>query len=131
MARAIGKNDGSWFCFVVENQLGELVGFAMGKAYQSSDLPGIGGELNKIYLLRSYQRLGLGKKLLGQVADRFRSMGINSMVLFGIPQNPSCAFHEAMSGEKLYAPNGEFHGGYLWRDLERLASVVGNPNQPA
>ena len=115
------KDDGSWFCLVVENGQGELVGFAKGQTYESKELPGYSGELNKIYLLRDYQRLGLGRQLVAHVAVRFRSRGINTMVLFGIPQNPSCAFHEAMGGEKLYAANGEFHGGYGWRDLEGLA----------
>ena len=115
--------DGSWFCFVIENKQGELIGFAKGKTYRHSDLPEFSGELNKIYLLRQYQRLGLGRKLLGYVAKRFLSMGVSDMVLFGIAENPSCAFHDAMTGEKLYAKNGEFHGGYCWRDLKRLAEI--------
>jgi len=45
------------------------------------------------------------------------------MVLFGTPQNPSCAFFEALGGERLFAKTGEFHGGYGWRDLQRLASI--------
>jgi L-amino acid N-acyltransferase YncA len=113
--------DGSWFCFVVENRKGELVGFAKGKTYKHSDLSDFAGELSKIYLLREYQRLGLGRRLVGCVARRFLSQGINTMVLFGIPQNPSCAFHEALGGERLFAKNGEFHGGYGWRDLQKLA----------
>jgi L-amino acid N-acyltransferase YncA len=114
--------DGSWFCFVVENAKGELVGFAKGNTYDQSDLPGFSGELSKIYLLRDYQRLGLGRRLVCCVARRFLALGINTMVLFGTPQNPSCAFHEALGGERLFAKNGEFHGGYGWRDLHRLAN---------
>jgi GNAT superfamily N-acetyltransferase len=115
--------DGSWFCFVVENRNRELIGFAKGRVYASDDLPAYGGELNKIYLLREYQRLGIGRRLVGHVARRFLSQGITTMVLFGIPQNPSCAFHEALGGERLYAENGEFHGGYGWRDLRKLAAI--------
>lgn len=85
-------DDGSWFCFVIENRKGELVGFAKGNTYASSHLTTYSGELNKIYLLRDYQRLGLGRKLLGHVSRRFLSKGITTMVLFGIPQNPSCYF---------------------------------------
>lgn len=114
--------DGSWFCFVVENRKGELVGFAKAMVYNHGDLPDYSGELNKIYLLREYQRLGLGRRLVGHVARRFLSRGINTMVLFGTPQNPSCAFHEALGGERLFAQNGEFHGGYGWRDLRMLAT---------
>lgn len=118
------KKDGaSWFCFVVENQHGQLIGFAHGRTYASDDLPGYAGELNKIYLLREYQRLGVGRRLVGHVARRFLNQGISTMVLFGTPQNPSCAFHEALGGERLLAKNGEFHGGYGWRDLHRLASI--------
>ena len=116
------KNDGTWFCFVIENSKKQLIGFAKGKTYLHNDLPDFSGELNKIYLLREYQRLGLGKRLMGYVARKFLSMGINNMVLFGVAENPSGGFHEAMGGEKLYSKKGEFHGGYCWRDLKSLAS---------
>jgi len=116
--------DGTWFCFLVIDRKNTLVGFAYGRIYHHSDLPGFSGELNKIYLLRNYQRIGLGQKLMGDVARRFLAMGINNMVLFGIPQNPSVGFHEKMGGERLYAKNGEFHGGYCWRDLNKLASLT-------
>jgi ribosomal protein S18 acetylase RimI-like enzyme len=115
--------DGSWFCFVVENQKKELIGFAKGKTYASEELPGYSGELNKIYLLREYQRLGLGRKLIGQVVRRFLCQGITSMVLFGSSENPSGYFHEALGAKKLYSKNGEFHGGYGWKDLKKLASI--------
>ena len=116
-------NDGSWFCFVVENKSGDLVGFAKGQVYNHKDLPQFSGELNKIYLLRSYQRLGLGRKLMGFVARRFLSMGISNMVLFGTAGNPSNAFHEVLGGERLYGTNGAFHGGYCWKDLSTIASI--------
>jgi ribosomal protein S18 acetylase RimI-like enzyme len=115
--------NGNWFCFVVENKNLELVGFAKGKAYSHADLPEFSGELNKIYLLRKYQRIGLGRKLMGHVARRFLRQGISNMVLFGTAENPSCKFHEAMGGERLFSKNGEFHGGYCWRDLQRLAGL--------
>jgi len=118
------KSGESWFCFVVEDRKGELVGFAKGTSYASDELSGYAGELNKIYLLREYQRVGLGRRLVGQVACRFLGQGINTMILFGTPQNPSCAFHEALGGERLLAQNGEFNGAYGWRDLQKLASLA-------
>ncbi|MGH9145126.1 MAG: GNAT family N-acetyltransferase [Vicinamibacterales bacterium] len=114
---------GSWFCLVIERPNGELIGFAKGKRYASSDLPDFAGQLDKIYLLREYQRLGLGRRLVGHVARRFLGQGVGSMVLFGVASNPSCACWEALGGERLYAPNGEFHGGYGWRNLQHLAST--------
>ena len=117
------KADGSWFCLVIENSKGELIGFAKGKTYSHSDLPEFSGELNKIYILREYQRLGLGRRLISNVARQFLSMGIHNMVLFGVAENPSGKFHEAMGGEKLYSKQGEFQGGYCWRDLQKLLSI--------
>ena len=115
--------DGSWFCFVVENSKGELIGFAKGNVYSSDELPGYAGEVGKIYLKREYQRLGLGRKLVGYVVRRFLSQGIHSMVLFGVPQNPASKFHETLGGEKLYTKTGEFQGGYGWKDLQKLAGI--------
>lgn len=117
------RADPSEFCFVVENSAGELVGFASGRPYASDELRGYSGELRKIYVLREYQRLGIGRRLIGHVARRFLDDGITSMVLFGLPQNPSCAFHEALGGKRLHARNGEFHGAYGWRDLTKLALI--------
>jgi len=114
------ENDGSWFCILVVNKKNELVGFAKGKIYKNEDSSEQHGDLNKIYLLSEYQRLGLGAKLFVHVVRRFLSMGVNDMGLFGVPQNPSCAFHEAMGGERLYNEKGTFDGGYRWRDLKKI-----------
>jgi GNAT superfamily N-acetyltransferase len=111
------SKDQNWFCIVIENKDGNLVGFAKGKSYSHTDLSDYSGELNKIYLLPDYQRLGLGRQLFARVAKRFLSQGINSIVLFGIPQNPTCRFYEAMGGKRLLSPRGEFNGGYGWMDL--------------
>ena len=44
------------------------------------------------------------------------------MLLFGDANNPSNNFYEQMGAEKLFAKNGEFHGGYGWTDLQRLVA---------
>jgi GNAT superfamily N-acetyltransferase len=112
-------NDGSWFCFVIENSKGELIGFAKGKREDDGS-----GNLNKIYLLREYQRLGLGRLLVGYTARRFLSMGISSMSVFAEATNPSCHFYEALGAKKLRHPDGKVnHGGYIWRDLSKIVSL--------
>jgi L-amino acid N-acyltransferase YncA len=121
--QAFQSPEGSWFCLVIEDPNGELIGFAKGQRYSHPDQPDFAGELNKIYLLREYHRRGLGRRLLGQVARRFLSQGIESMLLFGDARSPSNRFYEALGADRLYAANGEFHGGYGWRDLRRLASI--------
>ena len=73
------ENDGSWFCIVIANKNNELVGFAKGKINKDEKSSELHGDLNKIYLLSDYQRLGLGKKLFGFVVQRFLSKGVNDM----------------------------------------------------
>ena len=117
---AFAKDDGSWFCLVVERPDGRLVGFAKGNR---SDHPHFAGELNKIYLLREYQRVGLGRLLLGHVARRFLSQGIGSMWLFGDARNPSSRAWAALGAEKTDDDPG--NGNYGWRDLRELAAAGG------
>ncbi len=114
------ENDGSWFCILIVNAKNELVGFAKGKIGKNEHTSQLHGDLNKIYLLSDYQRIGLGKKLFALVVQRFLSRGVTDMTLFGVPQNPSCAFHEAMGGERLYSEKGTFDGCYIWRDLKKI-----------
>jgi len=116
---AFNITDGSWFCFVVEDEGGELVGFAKGTPHDGG-VPGFEGQLNKIYVLRRCHRQGLGRLLLCNVARRFIDRGITSILLFGEAANPSNSFYEAFGAERLYAENGEFHGAYGWRDLHTL-----------
>jgi GNAT superfamily N-acetyltransferase len=121
---AFRTDDADWFCFVVEREDGELVGFAQANRYAQPDQPDYAGQLNKIYLLRDYQRLGLGRRLMEHVARRFLDQGITSMLLFADAGNPSCAFYEALGGEKLRAPDGTVaEANYGWRDLRRLAAA--------
>jgi ribosomal protein S18 acetylase RimI-like enzyme len=115
---AFAKDDGTWFCLVVENAKGELVGFA--KA-QVDDHPEFRGQLSKIYLLAEYQRLGIGRRLIGHVARRFLERGITSMWLFGDPRNPSSAAWLALGAVKTDDDPGT--GNYGWRDLRRLAEI--------
>jgi L-amino acid N-acyltransferase YncA len=98
---AFERQDGSWFCYVIEDERGELVGFAKGTPHEGG-VPGYAGELNKIYLLQRVQRQGLGRLLLCMVAQRFVERGVTSMVLFGDAKNPSNGFYEAFAAERLY-----------------------------
>jgi GNAT superfamily N-acetyltransferase len=72
---AFAKDDGSWFSIVIENEQGELIGFAKGTPHRGG-VPGFEGELNKIYLLRRYHRQGLGRALLCFVPHRGLMIGM-------------------------------------------------------
>jgi ribosomal protein S18 acetylase RimI-like enzyme len=113
---AFAVRDGSWFCFVAEDDAGELVGFAKGTRHDGG-VPGFDGELNKLYVLKRLHRHGIGRHLLCNVARRFTKAGVTSMLLFGEATNPSNGFYEKFGAERIFSKSGEFHGGYGWRNL--------------
>jgi GNAT superfamily N-acetyltransferase len=78
--KPFARGESDWFCLLVQRPDGELVGFAQGNR---TDHPLFAGQVGEIYLRGDYQRLGLGRRLLGHVARRFLSHGIESMCLFG------------------------------------------------
>ena len=60
--------------------------------------------------------------MLGEVSRPFVAKGITSMLLFGDARNPSNGFYERMGSERIFAANGDFHGGYGWRDIRPFAT---------
>jgi ribosomal protein S18 acetylase RimI-like enzyme len=117
------RPEGERFCFLVVGDDGELVGFAEGRRYGEGDPSDYGGQLSKIYLLREYHRLGIGRRLVGLVARRFLEQGISSMLVFAEATNPSRGFYETLGGEPLREPDGSLSGGnFGWRDLRILAA---------
>jgi GNAT superfamily N-acetyltransferase len=116
---AFDKDDGSWFCIVIENSKGELVGFAKGIVHKNGY-----GDLNKIYLLWEYHRLGLGRRLIGHAVRRFMAKGVTTMLLNADAANPSCGFYEAVGGEVRRDERGRpQRGAYIWRDLPAVAAA--------
>ena len=125
-SEAFSQRSDDWFCVVIVSPDGELVGFAKGVPHD--DIPGYNGELNKIYILRQYHRLGLGRRLLGEVSRRFLASGITSMLFFGDPQNRSNGFYERMGAENTVEPDGRVNrGSFVWRDLPALAARCAAP----
>jgi GNAT superfamily N-acetyltransferase len=116
---AFAKNAGREFVIVIENGRGELIGFARGIRTGTSN-----GDLNKIYLLSEYQRMGVGRRLVGHVARRFLRDGIATMTLSADPGNPSCRFYEALGAEHQIDESGRpSPSAFIWRDLEALARI--------
>ena len=122
---AFARTD-NWFALVVEGEDGALVGFAKGTPHDGG-VPGFAGELNKLYVLERFHRRGIGRSLVCRVARRFVEQGVTSMLLFGDAQSPANGFYEALGAERIYSAEGEFHGGYGWRDLHALLARCATP----
>ena len=106
------------FVLVIETTDRELVGFCW---VHPSDHPEWAARLNKIYLLRPYQRQGLGRAMLREAVGRLLANGLTSMALHTETDNvPACSFYEQLGAERLYGDGGTFDGMYGWRDLAAL-----------
>jgi ribosomal protein S18 acetylase RimI-like enzyme len=119
--KAFNDREDNWFCFVAQKEVGEVVGFATGSDY--NDEPDFDAQLNKIHFLKDYQRLGLGRLLVGHVVNKFIERGYNSMLLFADADNTNIEFYDMLLGERLIDKSGNFHGAFGWRDLQRLKEL--------
>jgi ribosomal protein S18 acetylase RimI-like enzyme len=109
------------FVLVLQDRTGRLIGFAWGKP----DHGEFKGQLSKIYLRWEYHGLGLGRRMMAEVARRFLDRGIESFVLFAELSNPTLGFYDRMGGERLLDERGRFCGAYAWRDARRLTPRAG------
>ena len=117
------ETDAKNFVLVLETPSLELVGFVW--CHPTTDNPGYAARLNKIYLLRDYQRRGLGKRMVAAAVDRLLENGLTSMALFTEPDNtPACRFYEQLGGERQLNDKGVFEGMYGWTDLRRLKALL-------
>lgn len=122
--RILNANDALDFTLLIEDESRQPVGFARGTRH-GGGVPGYQGELNKIYVLKRLHGHGFGRLLVREVAERFLSQGVTSMLLFGDARSPSNGFYEHLGAVRLLSPEGAFHGGYGWPDLAKLIVQCG------
>lgn len=113
------------FAYVAEDDDGQVVGFASGGSNREGDRD-YDGELYAIYLLKEYQRRGIGHMLVSAVVKRLLQEGMTSMLVWVLADNPSCAFYESLGG-KLVSEKEIIIGGatlievaYGWLNLQDL-----------
>ena len=115
----LSETDAVHFVLVLETAAKQLVGFIW--CHPTKDNPQWAARLNKIYLLREYQRRGLGKRMVAAAVDRLLEHGLTSMALFTEADNePACNFYEQLGGERQLDEQGQFGGMYGWADLRKL-----------
>lgn len=117
------KRPGNWFCYLIQSNDNTIVGFATGHDFNDPALP-FKGQLDKIHILKDYQRMGLGSLLVLQVVRRFLQQEIDSMLLFADPANPAIRFYDGLQGERLLHPDQTFSGAFGWKDLPVLESIL-------
>lgn len=113
------------FTYVAEDKLGKIIGFVNGGIERSGE-SFYQGELNAIYILKSHQQKGIGRKLVRVVAERLNKMQIHSMLVWVLKDNPASDFYEKLGGKKVNQKNikrGEtelIEIAYGWTDVSNL-----------
>lgn len=113
------------FTYIAEDESGEIVGFANGGVERTGD-PVYKGELTAIYIRQSYQEKGIGRRLVRVVAERLDRLGINSMLVWVLVDNPACQFYAALGGKLVHEKELTIGGkllievAYGWMDTGNL-----------
>jgi GNAT superfamily N-acetyltransferase len=82
-------------------------------------------DLRVIYILKEYQKQGIGKKLVAEYVKILKSENVNSMIIWVLEDNNSKAFYEKLGGEKVAEKTFNFGKelkvvGYGWENLDEF-----------
>ena len=114
------------FSYIAEDDNGEVIGFVSAGTIRN-DIEAYDGEIYAIYVLQDFQGKGLGRRLLSKAAQRLKSEGFTSMMLWVLAENPTRHFYEALNGLLIAEKEIEIGGtflpsvGYGWQTLEIFA----------
>jgi ribosomal protein S18 acetylase RimI-like enzyme len=91
---------------------------------------GYAGEISAIYILRRFQRRGIGLELMSGLASALQENGIETAALWCLRDNVGARhFYERIGGEFLLEQEGsdahanQIEVAYGWRDLARLNTL--------
>lgn len=107
----------------------ERTGRSVDPSVEDGD-PSHGGELYAIYLLRSGQRQGLGRRLVGALCAWFLRQGAQTMLTWVLAENPARRFYAALGGTELRRQTITIGGkelveiAYGWNDISPLATAI-------
>ena len=76
------------------------VGFVSGSLVRTNDL--FEGEIFSIYILKEFQRKGIGKLLIKAMVSNFIESNVSSMILWTLQDNPSRFFYKHLGGNYGY-----------------------------
>lgn len=84
--------------FIVADENEQIIGVASGGPQRDTQL-NYDGELYAIYLLKRFQRNGLGSRLMVAVATHLAANGFKNLLVWVLEKNPSRLFYEALGGK--------------------------------
>jgi len=115
------------FCFVSVDDLNRVVGFISGGPNRNPD-DGYDGEIYALYLLKEFQRRGIGKALFRKGANWLADRNYDSLILWVLKENTAVHFYEALGGKTLREKKVEIGGAqivgisYVWKNIKDIAT---------
>lgn len=111
--------------FIVENDDGEIIGFAAGGPEQTRD-SFYQGELYAIYILDTYQQKGIGKQLTKRVVEFLVEKKYKNIIIWALEENSNRTFYESLGGQLAASKPISIYGkeliqvGYVWNNIYDL-----------
>jgi len=99
-------------CFVAEKKANEIIGFVTG-GDESKRSWIYSGEIYTLYVQKDYQRQGVGLKLVSALAHQLKRLGVYTMQVRVLKQNPNRHFYENINGIALCTQRLRFAGTIL------------------
>jgi ribosomal protein S18 acetylase RimI-like enzyme len=115
---------GGGLIFVTETERG-VEGFVTGGALRDP-IEGYDAEMYAIYLLREWQRQGMGRALVRALAGALVERGHKSMAVWVLDKNPAVGFYQRLGGIQIAQKGIEIGGmrleelGFGWPTLDAL-----------
>lgn len=78
------------------------------------------GELYALYLLKTHQGQGTGKRLFDHVLEELRQQGFSSCLVHVLADNPSRFFYERFGGRLVFEQRIERGGKQLMEYMYRI-----------
>jgi GNAT superfamily N-acetyltransferase len=124
--RILANRDLQPFMYVAVESPAGIVGYASAGRARNGPAQ-FTGELYALYLLKEYQRQGIGSALFRTAAAQLVNFGMESMIVWALEANePACRFYRRLGGEPVARGNIDIGGqncpeiGFGWLNLQEL-----------
>ena len=114
----------------------KIIGFCYGglNKYENPELAKkYKADLQLIYLLKEYQKKGVGKRLIFEFVKQIQNIGFHSMIIWVLDKNSSKGFYEKLGGkvvaEKIYDFGKKLKAlAFGWEDLSHFNNIMSKDN---
>ena len=80
------------------------------------------GQIYSLYVLKEYQRQGIGKKLFLEAKNALNKQGYKKIIVTCIVQNPANEFYKKIGGEKIDTIKSNIYGIQMYENLIKFDS---------